>query len=58
MERVDLKGRTARICVPALLGVDAPFLEGGPNVSENGLQKTAFFMLLALILYVSIMGGA
>ncbi|WP_181363671.1 hypothetical protein [Aliiroseovarius pelagivivens] len=28
------------------------------NVSENGLQKTAFFMLLALILYVSIMGGA
>ncbi|WP_281281303.1 hypothetical protein [Aliiroseovarius halocynthiae] len=31
---------------------------GGLNVSENGLQKTAFFMLVALILYVSIMGGA
>ncbi|WP_281501807.1 hypothetical protein [Aliiroseovarius sp. F20344] len=35
-----------------------PVLEGGPNVSENGLQKTAFFMLLALIVYVSIIGGA
>lgn len=32
--------------------------EGNLNVSGNGLQKTAFFMLVALILYVSIMGGA
>ena len=58
MERVVLKGRAARIRASASLGVIAPFLEGEPNVSENGLQKTAFFMLLALILYVSIMGGA
>jgi hypothetical protein len=58
MERVDLKGWTALGHVSAVLAIDTPFLERGPNVSENGLQKTAFFMLLALILYVSIMGGA
>jgi hypothetical protein len=32
--------------------------EQGVNMSENGLQKTAFFMLVALIFYVSVMGGA
>lgn len=30
----------------------------GFRLSENGLQKTAFFVLVALILYVSITGGA
>ncbi len=30
----------------------------GLRLSENGLQKTAFFVLVALILYVSITGGA
>jgi len=30
----------------------------GYVVSDNGLQKLAFFLLLALILYVSITGGA
>jgi len=29
----------------------------GENVSGSGLQKLAFFMLVALILYVTITGG-
>lgn len=30
----------------------------GGVVSDTGLQKLAFFLLLALILYVSVTGGA
>ena len=43
----------------SVLGFSCLFPDlGGSDLSDTGLQKLAFFLLVALILYVSITGGA
>lgn len=32
--------------------------KGEPPMSDTGLQKLAFFLLVALVVYVAIVGGA